>query len=144
MLINVLVFKEDTNDEKLLKKILLDMSDSVGLRARKKGLYASNIAITFKSSSFKSFSHQEKLNNPTNNTMEIYHKVLSLYDNIDKNAKIRNIGVRLGDLTSNKNEQVSLFDNKKEDDNLQRLLDTINSKYDNSVIMPAIFFEEKK
>ena len=27
---------------------------------------------------------------------------------------------------------------------ISKLLDDINSKYDNSVIMPAIFFEEKK
>ena len=135
--------KEDTNDEKILKKILLDMSDSVGLRARKKCLYASNIAITFKTSSFKNISHQETLKISTNNTMDIYHKVLSLYDNIDKKEKIRNIGIRLGDLKAKQNEQVSLFDNKRKDDNLQKLIDNINSKYDNSVIMPAIFFEEK-
>ena len=75
--------------------------------------------------------------------MDIYHKVLSLYDNIDKKEKIRNIGIRLGDLKAKQNEQVSLFDNKKEDDNLQKLIDNINSKYDNSVIMPAIFFENR-
>ena len=118
------------------------MSDSVGLRARKKDLYASNIAITFKSSDFKSFSHQEKLNNPTNNTMEIYKVILRLYETIDKNIKIRNIGIRLGELKLNKNEQVSLFD-KKEDDSLQKLMDNINSKYDSSIIMPAIFFEKR-
>ena len=137
--------KEDTNDEKLLKKVLLDMSDNVGLRARKKALYASNIAITFKTSSFKSFSHQLKIDNPTNNTMDIYHKVLSLYDFIDKKEMIRNIGIRLGDLKLNNSEQISLFDNNKENnDSLQRLLDDINSKYNGSVIMPAIFFEKNK
>ncbi len=137
--------KEDTNDEKLLKKVLLDMSDNVGLRARKKALYASNIAITFKTSSFKSFSHQLKIDNPTNNTMDIYHKVLSLYDFIDKKEMIRNIGIRLGDLKLNNSEQISLFDNNKENnDSLQELMDNINSKYNGSVIMPAIFFEKNK
>ena len=137
--------KEDTNDEKLLKKVLLDMSDNVGLRARKKALYASNIAITFKTSSFKSFSHQLKIDNPTNNTMDIYHKVLSLYDFIDKKEMIRNIGIRLGDLKLNNSEQISLFDNNKENnDSLQELMDNINSKYDSSIIMPAIFFEKNK
>ncbi len=139
------VLKEDTSDEKLLKKILLDMADSVGLRARKKGLFASNIAITFKTSSFKNYSHQEKLVNPTNNTMEIYHKILNLYDEIDKKEKIRNIGIRLGDLTDHKKEQVSLFNNSKDNnDELQKLMDDINSKYNSSMVMPAIFFEEKK
>ncbi len=137
--------KEDTSDEKILKKILLDMANSVGLRARKKGLFANTIAITFKTSSFKNYSHQEKLVNSTNNTMEIYHKILNLYDEIDKEEKIRNIGIRLGDLIDHKKEQVSLFTDKKDDnDQLQKLMDDINSKYNSSVVMPAIFFEEKK
>lgn len=137
--------KEDTSDEKKLKRILLDMADSVGLRARKKGLFASNIAITFKTSSFKNYSHQEKLVNPTNNTMEIYYKILSLYEKIDKNEKIRNIGIRLGDLIDNQKEQVSLFSDIKEENNqLQKLMDEINSKYNSSIVMPAIFFEDKK
>ncbi len=134
---------EDTNNEKTLKRILLDMSDIVGLRARKKNLFASTIAITFKTSSFKSYSHQEKLINSTNNTMEIYKKVLSLYENIDKNEKIRNIGIRLDNLKNIKKEQVSLFESNKANDNLQEVIDKINSKYDNSIIMPAIFYEKK-
>ena len=134
---------EDTKDSKILKKILLDMSNSVGLRARKKNLFASTIAITFKTSSFKKYSHQEKISNPTNNTMEIYHKVLKLYENINKDEKIRNIGIRLSDLKTNKNEQVSLFENNKsESDSLQKIMDDINSKYKSSVVMPAIFFED--
>ena len=134
---------EDTKDSKILKKILLDMADNVGLRARKKNLFASTIAITFKTSSFKKYSHQEKISNPTNNTMEIYHKVLKLYENINKDEKIRNIGIRLSDLKTNKNEQVSLFENNKsESDSLQKIMDDINSKYKSSVVMPAIFFED--
>ncbi len=136
--------KEDTNDAQTLKKILLDMSNYIGLRARKKNLYAQNIAITFKTSSMKAYSHQAKMVNATNNTMDIYNKVLSLYDEINKEEKIRNIGIRLGDLTSNNNEQISLFNNlKKEDDSLQAIMDNINSKYESSVVMPAVFFKEK-
>lgn len=134
--------EKDTNDEKMLKKILLDMSDKVGLRARRKNLYAHTIAITIKTSSFKTFSHQIKLVNSINNTMDIYKEIIKLFEQINHNEFIRSIGIRLDELSSHKKEQVSLFD-VKEDDKLQSLVDNINSKYKNTVVMPAIFYDEK-
>ena len=135
----------DTNDEKYLKNVLLNMANSIGLRARKKNLCAGNIAITFKTSSFKSFSHQEKLLNLTNNTMEIYHKILKLYEETPKEEKFRSIGIRLGDLKVKNDEQISLFDTiSQKDDTLQTLMDNINSKYQDSVVMPAVFFQDNK
>ena len=124
----------DTNDENELKKILLDMCNQVGLRARKECSYARTIAITAKTNTFQDFSHQKKLVNPTNNTMEIYNKVLEIFDELDKSKMIRNIGVRLSDLTDNKKEQISLFNNNtnKNDDSIQKLVDDINSKYKNT------------
>ena len=135
--------EKDTGDIKKLKKILLDMSDQVGLRARKYKLFAKNIAITFKTSSFKSFSHSMTLPNSINNTLDIYNNVLLLFDKIKFDEKIRSIGVRLGDLDIKNSEQVSLFSTKS-DDNIQKLLDNINSKYHNTVVMPAIFYEKDK
>ena len=134
--------QEDTSDEKKLKKVLLDMANSIGLRARKKGLYANVVAITVKTSSFRSFSHQIKLDKAINNTMDIYNNILKLFKEIDKSEKIRSIGIRLGDLVDKKNEQVSFFDGK-EDDTLQKLMDEINIKYQNTAIMPAIFYEDR-
>ena len=136
--------EKDTNDINYLKKILLDMANKVGLRARKNNLFAGVIAITFKTSTFKSFSHQVKLVNSINNTMDIYKEILKLYDQIDKDFLVRSIGIRLDNLEEKKSEQVSLFEDKKEDDSLQKLMDNINSKYQSTMILPAIFYDNKK
>lgn len=133
--------EKDTIDEKLLKSILLNMSNSLGLRARRKNVFANTVAITVRTSSFKNFSHQVKLVNSINNTMDIYKEVLKLFNEIDKKEAIRSIGIRLGDLKEKKEEQVSIFDEKK-DDNLQKIIDDINGKYQATVVMPAIFYEE--
>ena len=119
------------------------MSDQVGLRARRYNLFAKTVAITYKTSSFKSYSHGMTLTNPINNTLDIYNNVMSLFDKIKKEEKFRSIGIRLGDLNTKNMEQVSLF-NDKNDDNIQNLLDNINSKYKNTVVMPAIFYEKDK
>ena len=133
--------EKDTSDVRKLKKILLDMSNQVGLRARRYKLFASNIAITFKNSSFKSYSHSMTLTNPINNTLDIYNNILILFNKVKFTEKIRSIGIRLGDLKNKNMEQVSLFNNKN-DDNIQNLLDNINAKYKNTVVMPAIFYEK--
>lgn len=134
--------KEDTLDYQLLKSILLNMSNTVGLRARKMNLYANTIAITYKTSSFKSYSHQVKLINSVNKTMDIYHEILKLFDNIPKNEKIRSIGIRLDGLNPKGDEQISIFE--KKDDGLQKLMDDINSKYQNTILMPAVFYDNNK
>lgn len=136
-------FEKDTSDSYKLKRILLDMSDNLGLRARKKNLFAKTIAITFKTKSFKAYSHQLTLVNSINNTMDIYKEVLKLYEEVPKEEDFRSIGIRLGDLEKKKGEQINLFEKKEKDNDLQKLLDNINSKYDESVVMPAIFFEKK-
>ncbi len=102
--------EEDTREYSKLKKILLDMCDQVGLRARRENLYANVIAITIRTSTFRDYSHQKKLVNATNNTMEIYKVILELFDDAIKNEVIRSIGVRLSDLSSNKQKQISLFE----------------------------------
>lgn len=136
--------EKDTSDEKQLKRILLDMSNKIGLRARKEKLYAKTVAITFKTSSFKAFSHQVTLVNSINNTMDIYHEITKLFDLMEKNFLVRSIGIRLGDLENKDKEQISLFDNKKDNDSIQQLMDNINNKYQSTVILPAIFYENKK
>lgn len=134
--------EEDTSNKEYLKKILLDMSNQVGLRARRHKLFAKNIAITYKLASFKNYSHGTTIDNPTNNTMEIYKNVINLFDETIFNEKIRSIGVRLSSLSEKNIEQVSLFNDKKDNIKVQEILDNINSKYKNTVVMPAIFFKK--
>ena len=132
----------DTNDKDYLKEKLLNMVSRIGLELRKKNLYAKTIAITLKTKEFERFSHQKKIYNQTNNTMELYEYVLELFDIIIKDKMIRNIGVRVSDLVVSKNNQISLFDKEENDDKIQKVMDDINLKYKDLLIMPAIFYKK--
>ena len=134
---------KDTNNISELKKKFLKLSQEIGLRARNSHLYANTIAITLKTSSFKNISHQEGLSSSTNNTMEIYEKVCELLRSIDKSETFRLIGIRLDNLTKNKVSKVSFFE-EETSDNIQEIMDNINTKYKNSMIMPAIFYKDDK
>ncbi len=137
----------DTNDKIFLKNKLLKMTSKIGTLLRKKKMYAKTIAITLKTKEFKSYSHQKKLLNQTNNTMELYDNVLALFDIIIKDQLIRNIGVRVSDLVDYKSSQVSLFEDTTsslKEDKIQTVLDNINIKYNDLKIMPAVFYKKEK
>ena len=83
---------------------------------------------------------QNKLPHPENLTVEIYKAIIDLLEKSWRNEPIRNIGMRLGDLTDNKNEQISLFSEpviEDESDKMQEIVDDINNKYGGNVIIPA-------
>ena len=134
---------KDTDNLNEIKKILLKLSQEIGLRARNSHLYANTIAITVRTSSFKNISHQLTLNSSTNNTMEIYEKVCELLRDIDKSESFRLLGIRLDNLTKNKTSKVSFFEEEDNDD-IQKIMDNLNTKYKNSIIMPAIFYKGDK
>ena len=131
----------DTNDLNFIKKKLMIMCENIGLQLRNKKLYAKTIAITLKTSSFESISHQKKIINQTNNTMELYDNLLDLLEDTIKDNLIRNIGIRVCDLVNYKSNQISFFDDEKNEDKVQEVLDNINLKYNDLKIMPAVFYK---
>ena len=97
------------------------------------------MAVIFKNNSFISYSAQTTLEKPTDNTKTILKKMYDVFDENYKDDPIRLIGVRLANLTKEKSEQISLFDNEIEEveDNIQKTIDNINNKFGKSLIKPA-------
>ncbi len=134
--------KHDYTDEEKLKEILYRQSDDVARQLRKQGDYANTVAIIFKNNQFKTYSSQSKLKLPSNNTKDIYELAVKIFDINYKNDPIRLIGIRLSDFQSSKEEQISLFSEEKstetvENDEIQRTIDIINSKFGKSLLAPA-------
>lgn len=114
-----------------LEKVLFDEVESVTFDLRRKKLYAKTVAITYRNFLFKNYSHQMTMDNPTDLTNDIYNQVLVLFARSWKEDPIRNIGVRLSDLTDEKKEQMSIFDNieKKEVSEVEKVMDEIINKF---------------
>ena len=136
----------DYQDGSKLKKILFYQAEEVGRALRKKKMYAKTIAVTYKNHCFKSYSHQMTLVNPTNISADIYQYAVLLFDGSWREDAIRNIGIRLSDLTTTVHEQVSFFEKHQEEKNnkVQEAIDQITSKYGANSIMPASYHEEKR
>ncbi len=130
----------DTTDEEKLKEVLFRQTQEVSRDLRSQKQYAKTVAIIYKDSNFVSYSQQEKLPRETNNTKDIYSKVIELFDKSYKKEPIRLIGVRLSDLTSSRKVQISLFEEEShqdEEDTFQKTLDDINKKFGKDLIAPA-------
>ena len=132
--------KYDTDNTDKLKECLLEQTERVSRELREKKKYASTVAVIFKDKNFNSYSAQEKLDNPTDNTKEIYKKVINIFDKNFKKEALRLIGVRLSDLNEIKNEQISIFDadiEEKKDIEIEHTIDSINKKFGSEVIISA-------
>ena len=129
----------------MLKKILLSQVDDVGRTLRKKKLYATVVAVTFKTSEFVSFSKQCSTVFPINSNNAIYDKVISLLYKSWNFEKIRNIGVRISGFTDKRVTQTSLFEDSNKDvenEKIQAVLDSIKDKYGSNIINPASLIDK--
>lgn len=136
----------DYTDSTKLKKILFYQAEEVGRSLRLKKMYAKSITITYKNHLFKSYSHQMTLLNPTNVSKDIYHYACQLFDESWKEDPIRNIGIRLSDLTTSVQEQVSFFEETREEsvNKVQEVIDLITQKYGKDSIVPASYKEDNR
>ena len=130
----------DSADEDKLKEYLLLQTERVTRELREKNKYTNTVAVIYKDRNFNSYSAQEKLSNPTNDTKEIYKKVVEIFEKNFKKEPLRLIGVRLADLSEKKNEQISIFEieDKKEDNStIQKTIDELNKKFGQDLVISA-------
>ncbi len=129
----------DVDDKEKLEQILFLQAEKLGRSLRRHQFYTKTIAVTFKNNQFISYSHQKKLFNSTNKTVDIYQTAIELLEQGWKKDALRNIGIRLGDLSKIKELQVSLFETpkKEEEDKFQATLDSLQDKFGSLTIQRA-------
>ncbi len=141
---NEITIDHDVTDTKELYKYLLLLSEKVGNRLRKQNKYARTVVVILKDSNFKKYSHQKKLETPTNDNAEIYNMSKIILREIYENEKIRLIGIRLDNLTNKKIKQVSIFDKIEEENNIDEVIDKINNKYKNKITKATLLNTKRR
>ena len=139
-----ITLKEDTDSKLELYKHLNTLSEMVAKRIRKENKYASTICVILKDTNFKRYSHQKKLKNPIDSYENIYKYSKEVLDAFYKNEPIRLIGIRLDNLKEEKNYQTSLFEEPKQEDEIDKIMDNINSKYGKNVIKRASYIDNSR
>ena len=143
---NEITLKSDVINKGELYEHLQFLSEKVGRRIRLNNRYASVVAVILKDKYFKRITRQRKLDNPTNNSDEIFKVTKEILNEIEDLKPVRLIGVRLDKLGDKKNYQVSLFDSvevKENNEALDKAVDIINNKYGKSIVKKASLINVK-
>ncbi len=133
--------KFDVEDRETAYKILLSLTESVALRLREANSCCGLVSVSIRNVELAHYSHQRKLFSPTNITNEIYQTVKELFDESWQGEKIRHLGVRIGELSSDEIHQISFFDgiNQEKNRTLDGVIDGLRDKYGKASIIRGIF-----
>ena len=137
---NEITLPKDIDNCIELDKYLQALSEKVSSRLRKEKKYANVIAIIIKDNKFKRRTHQKKLDNPTNSSIEIYEMAKKILRQMFNDDEVRLIGIRLDNLTCENIKQISLFqsvDKNIKDEKLDKTLDELKNKYGKDIIKKA-------
>lgn len=120
-----------------LEEILLELVEQVSYRLRKHNLLANTVNVQLRTKEFKDFSHQKRIFVATSSTKEIYSTAKQLLHEMYNQEEIRLIGVRLDNLISTEELQLSLFKKDEKQEKLDKVLDSIKNKYGYETIIRA-------
>lgn len=131
----------DVQDRVTAHKILLSLTETVGMRLRDTGYSAQLVSVSIKNSNFISYSHQRKISTATNCTNVIYQTASKLFDELWKGDSIRHLGVRVSEFCSDEGSQISLFDSKDREKQkaIDAAIDEIRLKHGSKSIIRASF-----
>lgn len=102
---------ENTEDWETAGRILMSLAEHVGLRLRRDKVYASCISVSARYSDFDHMSRQMTLDTPTASTADICEYAKELLATFwDEDRPIRQLGIRTTKITSERYEQLSIFD----------------------------------
>ena len=136
---NEITFSEDIRDLNVLQKTLLQLSEKVGYRLRKKNLSGRTIHLKLRYQGFETTTRNRTLPKNTANTDDIYKVVKALFEkNYDKARKVRLLGVGVSGFQTVENKQLSIFD--KIDDpksELDAVEDLVRQKFGKNSISRA-------
>lgn len=134
---NSVTLEKDYTKIEDINKVLLAISENVVRNLHKEEKYANVVAVVIKDKFFKTSSHQLKLKNAVNTSKDVYEISKKLFKELWKGQPVRLIGIRLDNLTTTNNYQVSLFEdvkNVKKNENLEKAVINLKNKYGTNII----------
>ena len=140
----------DITDIEYAKAILMELSDDIGMTARRCGKKGHTVQITVKYSNFNTITRQMTINS-TCNVKDIYAAGIKLLESNWSKEPVRLLGISLSGFDSS-TEQLSLFnmintsEAREEDkiDNLEDAIHKIRQKYGMEIIKPGISLKKDK
>lgn len=130
-------FDEDIRSREEAEKALLALSEEVGWRLRRKGLFARTITLKIRLGSFDTFTRQQTLPEPIAYDEDIFREAQTLFRafSMPPGQGIRLLGVSAGNLSEG--GEVSLFDDHEKKDRLYGAIDSLKRRFGEGVLTRA-------
>lgn len=127
-----------------VEKELLRLSEKVGGRLRRKGLFALTVTLKVRFASFRTVTRSITLKEATQYDEVLYRTACELYGKVRAIEPIRLLGVTASHLTET--EEVSLFESEsdKKKKTLYQTVDALKAKFGASIITKANLIETKE
>ena len=130
-------FDEDIRSREEAERVLLALSEEVGWRLRRKGLFARTITLKVRLGSFDTFTRQQTLPEPVAYDEDIFREARTLFRafSMPPGQGIRLLGVSAGNLSEG--GEVSLFDDHEKKDCLYDAIDSLKRRFGEGVVTRA-------
>ncbi|HSF28941.1 MAG TPA: DNA polymerase IV [Candidatus Tectomicrobia bacterium] len=103
-------FAEDTDDVEVLRRTLLELAEKVGQRLRGEGFMATKVTLKYRDAEFVTLTRTQSLAEPTAVALGLYQAAFKLLNQVAApTRKVRLLGVAASELTSQAQQQLSLF-----------------------------------
>lgn len=133
--------EEDIESKERLLKELNIFSERISKELKKRKMNAGSLVVTLRYSSFRTYNHQIKLENYTNISEELFKYSKLAFNKLWNHEPVRLIGLRVTNLTSNNDVQLSLFDENNEvlkEKEIDNLIDKINQEFGSNIIQKGL------
>ena len=133
-------FARDISDPETLRAVLLDLTEQVAWRLRRKGLRGRTVQLKLRFEDFRTVTRARSLREATNTTQEIWRTVSRLLDRELARGipPLRLIGMGVSGFGAAEATQGDLFaEGTAEDAALDRVADDINARYGGKVLQRA-------
>lgn len=136
---NSTTLPKDSKNEREIRKVIMNLSDSVGRRIRNKGVYAGNIQLTIRYHNFKTITRSSKLDYPIYTLDDIFQAAWRLWKKYWNGEPVRLIGVTAMDLVEEgyASKQLDLFSFEEDvkAEKLSTIVDELKNKYGENVVL---------
>jgi DNA polymerase-4 len=141
---------EDTADETILRRYLLEQSDRIGRRLREEGFRGRTVTLKLKHHDFRQITRSSTLGEPTQLGETIYHEALRLLAVYNPGSKVRLVGVGVSNLepldAGEGPSQMSLFGASKgaeeKWEKVERATDEIARRFGRGAVRRGSLLEE--
>jgi len=129
-----MTLKRDIWERTDILKYLLQLSEMVGRRARKYGVWGKTVHLTVRYADFTTFGKQESQSNHINLSDDIYHAAIKILDSLELAQAIRLLGIRITNLQY-QTSQLPLFPEEQTRLKITEAMDKVNNRHGDFTVM---------